>query len=976
MTNWPLKIAAFLHRLPYFALYPAEAPAYRQNVLAALLGDTGSINQTQVEKAAALAAGLDIPPFVRDLPEGCWRQQPCLTHPLSGQVLELTLPDPLPEAEVLHKVVLRVIENLQTHGFDSERLFLALWRLLPDKLADADQTGLGTLWTCLPADPRIPSHSIWEQASVAAAIAGTGGDPALLLFTIASAQKAVSVARRTQDAWMGSFLLSYLSWQAIKAVAEVCGPDAIVSPSLREQPLVDYWLVKEKGLEAAGLSKPPQEALEIGSIPNIFAAIVPAGQAPELAKQASRAVADGWQQVTTKVRDQVIAAIQKGWGVADAALNDIWGRQAAQFIEGLGIFWVTCPWGDDPQAILKAVRPDLKSDVVNNFEKFLKNLKDKGYKTHVGQTYHLLSGLTGRALTARKNLRQFAQVEEPGHKCSLCGDWEALHPPWNTSASITQVANRIRNPEIKANPHEERYSYRWLRAFWEALGELERSSGQKLLGRIRKGESLCSVCLTRRLALEVFFKEELDLTEHHLFPSTAGIATAAWRGQLLEEAAKPGNSTLVTALQTYIKDVTDFVKKLNLPYPAAVGCYLKQRGVKVAQGNEFLLLDGDWLYPESYDKKALEQAYGLKNPDGRKKCQDAAQTLLAKAKKCCGLGRPPGYYAILALDGDKMGDWVTGALAPQFRWLLHPDVRDLQKAKNLLPLSTYQRPLGAALQVALSDSLKNFALYGARSIVEQDYAGKLIYAGGDDVLAFLPLEHLLPVMQRLYQMFRGLPKGYQEVNARWRRLLGGIRPVQPGEEQHEGMTISMGVVIAHHSYPLYHALELAPQVLKKTAKQKLGRDAWAVRLLRRSGESTEVGLPFAYELQSKACRSLKALEGIMQLLAEDKLSSRLPYRLAEHRWARGLTGPVNLQFDLVQAQALELGRLARQHSQTGWERQVAKVLHDIWTLLCNLKKSTKNKSELQQLDIWEVLTQLLLLGRFLAGRESNGVAQN
>ena len=962
MTNWPLKIAAFLHRAPYYALFPAEAEAHRADLFAAILGAASGIDLAAVEKSAVLAAGLDIPPFVHDLPEDCFREQPCVIHPLSGQVLSLKLPDPLPKAETLQQSVLAVVQDLQEQCPDQETLFLALWRRLPERLAAADAGGLGQWWHILPADPRIPSHTVWEQAAVRSAVAGALPEPALLLFTIASAQKAVSVARRTQDAWMGSFLLSYLSWQAIRAVAEVCGPDAILSPSLREQPLVDHWLVQEKGLRAAGLAAPPRAALETGSIPNIFAALVPAARAGELAEKASQAVAAGWQRVTTAVHDQLAGAMRRGWGVADPGLAAIWERQAARFIEGLGLFWVACPWGNNPEAVVEAVRPELRPDVVKHFQRLLENLEARGYKLHVGQTSHLLAGLAGRALTARKNLRQFQQVEEPGHKCSLCGDWEALQPPAATLAAIPAVAERIKSPLIRDNPTEERHRYRWLREFWQALGELDRPTGQKLLGRIRKGESLCSICLTRRLALEAFFKDELGL-DHHLFPSTAGIATAAWRGRLLA-AAKEQPGELAAALDTYTQQVKDFVKEHRLPHPAAAGSYLTRRAQGVDKGMDFLRLDGDWLYPESFDEAALAQAYGLKNPGGRQECQEAAAALLAQAKKDAGLGKPPKYYAILALDGDKMGEWVTGVRAPQFRWLLHPQVREDPHLNDLWPVTTYPRPLGLVLQLALSDSLKNFALYGARALVEEDYAGKLIYAGGDDILALLPLEHLLPVMEGLYRAFRGPREGHMDVEGRWRRLLGGVRAGVPGDATHAGMTISMAAIIVHHSYPLYHALELAPAVLKKTAKQKLGRDAWAVRLLRRSGESTEVGLPFVYDPQSDTCQSLEALASIVRLLAAEELSSRLPYRLAAHRWARGAASA--FQFDLAEAQALELSRLARQHSQTGAEKKVAGVLHDIWRLLGILKQGRK---ELLRLDLWEVLTQLLLLARFLAGKE-------
>jgi CRISPR-associated protein Cmr2 len=457
--------------------------------------------------------------------------------------------------------------------------------------------------------------------------------------------------------------------------------------------------------------------------------------------------------------------------------------------------------------------------------------------------------------------------------------------------------------------------------------------------------------------LEAFFEGALGL-DHHLFPSTASLATAAWRGRLLELAAQPEQAAVAAALENYTDKVKRFVKRYDLPYPAASWRYLRDQARPHAWGREFLRLDGDWLYAESYEETALANAYGLKGPAGVEECRQAAAALQRQIKEQLPeLGQPPRYYALLAMDGDHMGNWVTGKIAPQLRWLLHPQVRGEPAVGAVLPLSNYPRPLGPALQLALSDSLKNFALYGARKIVEEDFAGKLIYAGGDDVLAFLPLEHLLPVMEKLYVNFRGLPDGFGAgVDGRLRPLLGGRRLPEPGDPAHEGMTVSMGVVIVHHSYPLYHALELVPGVLKQVAKKQLGRDAWAIRLVRRSGEVTEAGLPFAYEEETRTCRSLALLGQVQDLLQQRKLSGRLPYRLAETRWALG----VDEQENLAKARELELRRLARQQSAEGAEAEVAQTLMELYAFL---------KNRLPQLDRWEALTKLLLIGRFLCGRE-------
>lgn len=44
-------------------------------------------------------------------------------------------------------------------------------------------------------------------------------------------------------------------------------------------------------------------------------------------------------------------------------------------------------------------------------------------------------------------------------------------------------------------------------------------------------------------------------------------------------------------------------------------------------------------------------------------------------------------------------------------------------------------------------------------VVEELHAGKLVYAGGDDVLALLPLKDMLPVARKLRLSFQAKLKG-------------------------------------------------------------------------------------------------------------------------------------------------------------------------------------------------------------------------
>lgn len=960
---WPLKIAAYLNRPPDYSLFPDGAEQRAEELIQVALGGGQTVDFSQLKEISEVAAGLDIPPFVKKLDAEFFRKDPRVVHPLSAQEFKIQLPELNEQSTISHiKDVLVKIKRLA--DADLEKLFLALWRLFPEWLAKKDPTGIGRYWKILPADPRIPSHTIWDHASVASAIAGAWPEPAILIFTIASAQEMVTTARRTQDAWMSSFLLSYLSWEAIRVVAETCGPDALIFPSLRGQPLVDLWLCKEKGI--LSVVPPDRDSLEVGNIPNIFTAIVPKNGAEKLASKAEKAVQKYWDQISQEVRKKIEEAAKNSWNADISSWGKIWERQNRGFIESLGLFWVICPWGKNIENVITATKKEGPSIALNDLQTLLDNMRNDGCSLNIGMAYHLLSSFAGKALTARKNLRNFNQVHEPGHKCSLCGKWQAVHPDFSDLARLNEVASRIKSEKIRNNPAEESYAYRWLSAFWEALGDVTRKTGHlKLKGRIRRGDRLCSACLTRRLALEAYFVDELGLMDWHLFPSTAGIATLAYRGKILDRASK-GETSFIETLDDYVEKVESFIEKNDLPHPAASPSFLKAKATAYPKGKRFLKIDGDWIFESSFDPKSLKNSYKIEDQEEIKKVRDAVRSLNLKAKEL-NIGVPPRYYAILALDGDHMGDWVTSARAPWYLWLFHPQVRKTSRVGELIHPGFY-RPLGPALQLALSDSLKNFSLYKVQKIVEKDHAGKLIYAGGEDVLAFLAAEDLLPVMEDLYIASQGRQNGFEDTDSDILRLMGGTRQRDSGDMDHQGITVSMGIVIAHHTFPLYQAMQEARRVLKNVAKDALGRNAFAIRLLRRSGEFTEAGYGFTSKGSADTCNILKKMEIVFKHLQEGNLSGRLAYEMAENTWADFSTtearGPKQ---GLDRARQIELARITRRHAKKGVENEVAEGVISLFKEINKpIKVSDPHGSWQIPVNSWKTMRDLLLILRFMA----------
>lgn len=189
--------------------------------------------------------------------------------------------------------------------------------------------------------------------------------------------------------------------------------------------------------------------------------------------------------------------------------------------------------------------------------------------------------------------------------------------------------------------------------------------------------------------------------------------------------------------------------------------------------------DGDLLFIETLTKNRLESGYTPVAPEEEdleitrytlRKVYDVAQS------------RPSPYYAIIALDGDNMGKRVSECTM---------EAAHAEFSRQLAAFAEQVKPL-----------------------VEKQYQGNLIYNGGDDVLAMVPLSTAFPLAQALARKF--------------------------SEITHE--TASAGIAVAHHLFPLGAALEAARQA-EQQAKQ-IGRDAVCIKALKRSGETLEMRSPW------------------------------------------------------------------------------------------------------------------------------------
>ncbi|MBM4164572.1 MAG: type III-B CRISPR-associated protein Cas10/Cmr2 [Lentisphaerae bacterium] len=744
---WQRKLMAFLHDAPDksfdIGLHEAHAAAVQRAA-----GFTDEASRADSEKSIKPADWFSASAERFVFPKGAcshtFKSQPLFIHPLSSEPYRFP-PEFGVNAAPLSDAIQSAIGGIETDDWH-ERFFL-FWRRWMEN-ATAKHPALAFL----PADTRIPDHTIWNHMSFASAMApcieGREVRPELLLFQLGPVQDFIAQARSTRDLWSGSYLISWLMAHAIKAVTDEIGPDAVIFPSLRGNGIFDAlhkdtYYAKPWKTGDGGATETTWERLKkdkggwanmadwllTPTLPNRFFAIVPHGRGAELAAKAHASLTGELGTVSEAVWAWVLDHGGK------AAWKARWNAQIAAFPQ---VAWAVQPWLDRETCLAAT-------------EQLAKNEDDP-------------VGVAGRILS----------MLDLGEKRISEGDRDRRY-------YTSDAKDRLNNPGLLWSAHyalldaklAERRNTRDF-AQWNPVGDAAVKDSLS-------GKDEC-------MGDEAFW---VELTKAH-----KDLFTAA----------------------SHRYGAMNLIKRLWCR-PDAVAYLPQKLGLDTAVVN-----------------KALRA--------------DSTQEIAARNASGSGVPGPVSpYIAVLALDGDEMGKWVSGAKTPQLLKQLAPQAKAYLTANGATGLS---RLLTPSYHLQFSEALANFAMYQARTVVEH-YDGELIYAGGDDVLAILPSTRAIACAQALRDAFRtDFADG---------RLFPGSRS-----------EVSVGIAIGHQNAPLQMLVREA-QKAEKRAKGVYGRAALAISLYKRSGETIEWGCKW----ESNA---LELMREITTLNKEGKLSGRFPYALA------------------------------------------------------------------------------------------------
>lgn len=240
----------------------------------------------------------------------------------------------------------------------------------------------------------------------------------------------------------------------------------------------------------------------------------------------------------------------------------------------------------------------------------------------------------------------------------------------------------------------------------------------------------------------------------------------------------------------------------------------------------------------------------LEKDEGNRQAVEQFQKALAKACRKVNVGEVPAYIAVIHADGDRMGRAIRSLESPG-------DHRNL------------------------SSALVNFA-EAANGIVSHNH-GALVYSGGDDVLAFLPLDTALVCAEQLAKEFNNC-----------------VRTVFKNSQE-SVPTLSVGLSIAHYGEHLSEMVEWSRQA-ERDAKRY--RNSLAVALHTRSAGPEAVTVVHTWD-EDPVWRFQRWVD----LHRLEALPDRAPFELRELH--RELKRYVESQGD-ARAASVDLGELIRQ----------------------------------------------------------------
>jgi CRISPR-associated protein Cmr2 len=261
---------------------------------------------------------------------------------------------------------------------------------------------------------------------------------------------------------------------------------------------------------------------------------------------------------------------------------------------------------------------------------------------------------------------------------------------------------------------------------------------------LKEGERLCGVCLVKRFAFHYLKRQT--------FPSVHDVANAKFKEELKDFEQR--HPDLANRLKSLLKRYTGEEKPRLWEYNAELFDIKELERTRMEEGDPEGVID-DLI-------RELRQIYDNK--------------FLSKPSK--------NYFAIIISDGDSIGDWLG---------------LKSERRKEKLERTFHEK---------FSKALSNYAREIKSLESKEKFGLRIVYAGGDDVLAVADLREFLDFAEKLNPVFE--------------KKVG------------ENASVSAGIVIGHQKDNLAYLLNEAKKAEKK-AKSVKGKSAFCITVIPRGG---------------------------------------------------------------------------------------------------------------------------------------------
>jgi CRISPR-associated protein Cmr2 len=362
-----------------------------------------------------------------------------------------------------------------------------------------------------------------------------------------------------------------------------------------------------------------------------------------------------------------------------------------------------------------------------------------------------------------KNFWEIAWVIAPPEEAAALAmrkNWRNHYPPDQVGDKCTMMGEWQELSGVPAPGNKGQKEF-WTTVRSNIKSELE----------LRDGERLCAIAYVKRRFVHVWGekKDWKGLNPGWKLPtgvpSTSYMAAVHWIEQMLKHA----DPEKIKAFRKAAKEIADYGE-----WSTSIRCIEEQHGAW-GNGQLFASLDGRVFFRSALENEREFDAE--KSQATLKALNTLADTELEPGRK---IGHPSPFYAILLMDGDNLG-------------------------KTKAAMGGDAKKLSAALG----------EFTGKVPGIVQEKNGFLVYAGGDDVLALLPLEDALGCALELRTAYMNVFEDKKAPEGNY--------------------SISAAVIYAHMKLPLTLALKDSHRLLDDVAKDKTGRDAIAVRVWKPGG---------------------------------------------------------------------------------------------------------------------------------------------